>query len=804
MTNPLLARFIPEARELLESSSSSLLALEKRPDDAAAVNEVFRAVHTLKGSSGLFDVVALTKLVHVAEDLLGAVRADKLALNPDIVDDLFAAFDQVSVWIGHMEETERLPADADKVSGKLSRLLRAHLAVPGEAEAAPVAAAAGAVDPARRDEWLALFDADARAVVCEKLVKGRDVTLIRYIPPANAFFCGSDPLNLVLGAPGLIAAECAPERPIAPLSEYEPYQCNLVFTALCAENEDEIAQHLRYEMEHVTLCVLRAEFFPQEAPQEARANAPGAPGPAPRHVVLARSIVANQRRALFSAEYAPERITAAASAVARLAASLRRLDWAAAAIAAANEANAHASTAPVLSLLENIDADLADFADEHAGEAAPPAEQPRAPAPQGRVVEMPPRAPAKAVAAVGETAPERREHEKRETKKSLRVDQAKIDLLMNLIGELTVSKNSLPFLARRAEDVYGSREMSREIKDQYAVIDRLAQEMQSAIMAVRMLPVSDVFDRFPRLVRDVARRLGKEVELTVEGGDTAADKTIIEALGDPLLHIVRNSLDHGVEPADERRGAEKPVVAALALRAYQEADSVIIEVEDDGRGIDPARIRAAAIEKGVISAERAAAMSDSEAVNLIFAPGFSTAKQVSDLSGRGVGLDVVRTAIEGFGGRVQIVSKPGKGALTRLILPLSMAVTRIMIIEGAGGVYGVPMDMIVETVRIDAARIRRVKQSEAFVLREQLIPLVRLSALLGESPREKDADAPEAVLVCRVNGRIVGLVIDDFRIGMDVVLKPLEGIVATARGFSGTTLLGDGRVLLVLDLKELL
>ena len=328
MTNPLLARFIPEARELLESSSSSLLALEKRPDDATAVNEVFRAVHTLKGSSGLFDALALTKLVHVAEDLLGAVRSEKLALNPDIVDDLFAAFDQVSVWIGAMEETERLPADADKVSGKLSQLLRAHLAAPGEAEAAP-SAVAGEVDPARRDQWLALFDADARAAAREKLVKGADVTLIRYTPPENAFFCGSDPLNLMLGAPGLIAVECAPARPIAPLAEYEPYQCNLVFTALAGENEDEIAQHLRYEMEHVTLCVLHAELFPEPS----RAKTSGAPATAPRHVVLARSIVANQRRALFSAEYAPERISAAASAVARLAASLRRLDWAAAAIA---------------------------------------------------------------------------------------------------------------------------------------------------------------------------------------------------------------------------------------------------------------------------------------------------------------------------------------------------------------------------------------------------------------------------------------------------------------------------------------
>ena len=211
--------------------------------------------------------------------------------------------------------------------------------------------------------------------------------------------------------------------------------------------------------------------------------------------------------------------------------------------------------------------------------------------------------------------------------KSLKVDQAKIDLLMNLIGELVVSKNALPFLAKRAEETYASREMSREIKEQYAVIDRLAQEMQGAIMQVRMLPVAEIFDRFPRLVRDLARKLGKRIDLALEGEDTAADKTIIEALGDPLLHIVRNSLDHGIEPPDERRAAGKSATARILLKARQEADSVVIEVQDNGRGIDPARIRGAAVAKGVIGQEEADRLSDQEAINLIYRPGFSTAAE---------------------------------------------------------------------------------------------------------------------------------------------------------------------------------
>jgi two-component system chemotaxis sensor kinase CheA len=413
-------------------------------------------------------------------------------------------------------------------------------------------------------------------------------------------------------------------------------------------------------------------------------------------------------------------------------------------------------------------------------------------------------APAKPVLSPAKT-PERGADPGAEAKKSrvLKVDQAKVDTLMNLIGELIVSKNSLPFLAKRAEEVFGSREMSREIKDQYAVIDRLSQEMQAAIMQVRMLPISDVFDRFPRLVRDMSRKLAKDIELAIEGGDTAADKNIIEALNDPLLHIVRNSLDHGVEPPEEREENGKPARATIGMKAWQEAESVVIEVSDDGRGIDPAKVSASAVRKGVITPAEAERMSEQEAINLIFRPGFSTAAAVSDLSGRGVGMDVVRTAVEKLGGRVSVTSRLGQGATTRLMLPLSMVVTRIMIIEAASGLYGVPMDLIVETVRVEIAHIRRIQQCEAFILRDQLIPLVRLADVLGEPARPLRHDA-EAVLVCRLNGQTVGVVIDDFRVGMDVIVKPLDGILAGARGCSGATLLGDGRVLLILDLKELI
>jgi two-component system chemotaxis sensor kinase CheA len=398
-------------------------------------------------------------------------------------------------------------------------------------------------------------------------------------------------------------------------------------------------------------------------------------------------------------------------------------------------------------------------------------------------------------------------HDQRPANRVLKVDQAKIDALMALIGELVVSKNTLPFLANRAGTVHGSREMSREIKDLHAVVDRLAQEMQSAIMAVRMLPVSEVFERFPRLVRDIARKLGKRVALVIEGEDTAADKNIIEVLGDPLLHIIRNALDHGIESPDEREANGKPPEARVLVRAFQDSDQVVIEVSDDGRGIDPAKIRAAAIAKGVIDAERAARLSDQEAVNLVFMPGFSTAATVSDLSGRGVGMDVVISTVEKVNGTVSMTSVKGNGTTVRLSLPLSMAVTRVMMVEAGGGMlFGIPMDHIAETVRIPRASVRRIKQSEAFVLRDTIVPLLRLDGLLGLDRQIWFGDTSEedAVLVVRIGNSLTGLVVDHFREGMDIILKPLDGILAGIPGYIGTALLGDGRVLLVLNLKELL
>jgi len=389
--------------------------------------------------------------------------------------------------------------------------------------------------------------------------------------------------------------------------------------------------------------------------------------------------------------------------------------------------------------------------------------------------------------------------------RTLKVAQEKVDRLMGLVGELIVAKNALPYLASRAEQHFGSRELSREIKAQYAIINRVAEEMQDGIMQVRMLPVGAIFQRFPRLVRDVSRQLEKTVKLTVEGEETEADKNIIEALADPLIHILRNSLDHGLETPDIRRAAGKSEEGRLSIRAFHEGDRILISIEDDGRGIDPAVIREKAIEKGLIDAPTCEGLSDNDAIQLVFAPGFSTARQISALSGRGVGMDVVKSSVEKIGGQVRLTSEKGRGTQIMLSLPLSMSMSNVMMVGVAGQNYGVPLDVVVETVRVAAGNIHFFKLQRAAVLRGLIVPLYSACELLGyDGDPKPNADGEFAVLVARVRGETIGIIVDGFAQTVDVILKPLEGALANLTGFAGSALLGDGSVLLVLDLRELI
>jgi two-component system chemotaxis sensor kinase CheA len=384
--------------------------------------------------------------------------------------------------------------------------------------------------------------------------------------------------------------------------------------------------------------------------------------------------------------------------------------------------------------------------------------------------------------------------------RTLRVDAERVGALVDLTGELTVAKNAVGHLAKLAAERGDA--LARSLREEHARLDRLVGALQASVLSLRVLPLRGVFQRFTRIARELSSALAKPMRLEISGDDTEIDKAIVDMLFEPLLHVFRNAMDHGIETAPERLAAGKPAVAVLRLRARRDGERIAVEIEDDGRGIDVARVRQLAAERRLVPADMLASLSDAEIVDLIFMPGFSTARTVTDLSGRGVGLDAVRTAVERLGGRVEAETRPGRGSTVRFILPFSVMITRVMTVEAGGQQFGVPLDAVVETVRIARGDIHGVGGAEAFVLGHRTVPLLALGRILGRG--EGAAGARATVLVVASGGHTIGLEVERLGERMDVMLKPPEGLLAGAAGIAGTTLLGDGSVLLVLDLQEIL
>jgi two-component system chemotaxis sensor kinase CheA len=751
--DPLFKQFVPEARDLLDASSHALLELETDPANAAAVDSLFRSVHTLKGTAGLFDIPPFIRLVHAAEDLLDAVRGQKLDLDSALVDDLLNGMDCLIEWMDVLEDQQRLPQGAADRAAEFVSLYRGRLDC-GELESGE-AAEREAAPNGPRPAWLSALL--STAIEAERRVSGTDrLVAFHYRPAPDCFFSGEDPLHLVRQVPGLAHLDIAPATDWPVLSELDMFQCNLVLTGLTTGPIEEIEHLFRYVAEQVELHSFALDD--EVARPDAEIASEGFSAKA-RDIVRAQiDILTRDARSPSWQSRMPAAVTTLFN-VARAEGMALDLDR----TSVIEQAVVSRDVGDLLACFREVGE--AERSDPETGE------------------------PVKAKSASSEAV--------------LKVEQSRVDALMDLAGELVVAKNALPFLARRAEQEFGSRAFAREIKSQYAALDRIAQDFQSAVMAVRMMPVGTLFARYPRLVRDTSRKLGKTIRLVIEGRETEADKNVIEALSDPLLHLVRNALDHGLETREERVGAGKPAEGEIRICARQDGDQVCIEVSDDGRGIDVTTVRRKAVEKALIGAEEAEALDDHQAAQLIFMPGFSTKTETSELSGRGVGMDVVKSSVEWVAGSVSLSTKPGEGTCVEIRLPLSMAVTSVMMVDADGTHFGVPMDHVVETVQLPRDEIRRFKTSEAFMLRDAIVPLVRLRDVLA-MPGAEDERALETVLVCRLHGAPVGLVVDRFRVTMDVVLKPMHGVLEGVPGYAGTAVLGDGKILLVLNLKEIL
>ena len=629
----LLEQFVLEGRELVQQASEDVLAMVPGGTDPARIDSALRAIHTLKGSAGLFDMAPLGSALHAAEDVMTAWRAAGKAGDAGILSALLDCLGAAGHWVEEVARAETLPADAAARSQGLVQALRAgldgHAAVPSVPEEQP--------------EWLLHLAGD------DAFARARSA--LRYEPAPGCFFVGDDPLALLRQLPDLLALRVVPRAPWS-LPDYDPFACNLVIYALSA------------------------------APAEAI-------------------------RALF--RFLPDQ-------------------------------------AQVIALSR-----------EPASSAGPAAAR------------------------------------------TLRVPMERIDALADLVGELFIAKNRLAFAAR----LDGAEPVSRrEMAAVQAELDRLCGFLHRAVMGLRLVPLEQSFRRLPLLVRETAARLGRDIGFTMHGTEIQADKGTVDALFEPLLHVLRNAADHGIEPPDRRVAAGKPARGNIVLAAALEAGQVAIQVSDDGAGIDPVKLAETAAKRGLLGAEKLAVMDEAALLDLVFLPGFSTAGEVTQTSGRGVGMDAVRMAVQALGGQVGIARRPSGGTVVRIMVPQSLSVASVLTVQAGGSMFGVPVQSVSELARIRRDMILPVGSGQAFVLRQRTLPLLNLARLLG---RAGAAPHPVAqILLVGEGDHRVGIEVDSFGARLEVVLRPLPALLSAAPGMRGSALLGDGTVLLVLELSELL
>jgi two-component system chemotaxis sensor kinase CheA len=465
-----------------------------------------------------------------------------------------------------------------------------------------------------------------------------------------------------------------------------------------------------------------------------------------------------------------------------------------------SDADAKAIEHAVSAISEITVAEVTEFDPEktEAPAAAPaPAPAPEPPAPAAPAPAAKAAPPKAAAPAKKDAKPAAKDAKKAHMGgQSVRVDIEKLDTLMNLVGELVTNKVRL--------EQIGMTHRLTDLTETLEQMDRVTTDLQSVVMKVRMVPVSQVFNRFPRMVRDLTKELNKEINLTIEGEDTELDRTVIDEIGDPLMHLLRNSLDHGVEHPDEREAKGKPRTGEVGLIARHEGNNVVIMVTDDGAGINADKIRNKAVEKGMITREEADALPDADAVRLIFLPGFSTAEVITDVSGRGVGMDVVRSKIESLGGNVDVETKIDEGSVFKIKLPLTLAIIQAMLVKVQDEMYAIPLGSIDSTINITPDDIKTVQNKEVIVLRGEIIPIARLGEVLsvpkGEATNEEDI----FVVVVHVGDHKMGIVVDNLIGQQEIVIKTLGKLLSGLKMLAGATVLGDGHVAMILDVSSLM
>ena len=861
-----LMDFIAEAREHLETIEPNLLELEKNPEDRSLIDEIFRPMHSLKGASGFLNLKKMNKLAHKAENILDEMRKGNLKNTPEIMDVILEATDALRQMLDNLEESgEEGDVEIESIIETIENLLKGESPTSSAEETEVSDKGAEGEDkgylltinsPEHLSDFLEevednienlnklLVDIEKEPERSEEIIqdifryfhnlKGNSgligykefyelthkaESLLNYFRQ-NKEKIPTDILDLLLKTLDLL------EEMVEAIDQETGLVTPPDLKGLPEELEKAISRLTGSEEEEKTETETISEE--EEASQQ---DIQVDDEDLAIFIETVRQQFDNIKLALTTLEKEPENrdyIDGLYRALNSLKNACEYMDLEECAKYASQTAvlvdqgrNMEGGFDTLLSILsqeteileEMINKEI-DKLKKSQAEKEVAQEEKEEPKREEKIEEVKESKRAEEIKEeVQKEKVEKKEQtaikkdqktQKIKTSSTIRVDHEKLDHLMNLIGELIINRNRFVMLTRQLEE---NRDISEMIQDFYETTDalgRISDDLQDTIMQVRMIPIRTVFSRFPRLVRDLSRKSGKKIDLIIEGEDTELDKSLVELVGDPILHLIRNAVDHGLETPEERIAAGKPEVGKVWLRAFHEGNSVMIEVEDDGRGIDPEKVKKKGIEKGLITPEEAEKMDDREAIELIFAPGFSTAEKVTDVSGRGVGMDVVRNNIKSLNGNVFVHSEVGKGTKFTLSLPLTLAIIEALLVEVGNNTYAIPLDAVSETTKIDPSKVYEVNRRKTTTLRGEVVGLVELGKILGVTNGTGEERDILPLVIISVNERKLGLIVDRLLHRQEIVIKSMGEYLGDIHGFAGATILGDGRVILILDPNEIM
>ena len=691
-TSQYLEIFIDETKEHLQNLNEQLLIIEKDPENADTINEIFRAAHSLKGMAGTMGYKRMQRLTHDMENVFSEIRNGKMKVSADLIDVVFQCLDALEGYLDNILQTsDEGTDDNEPIISRINVILKN-----GTGESAGTAAT-NAQESAPK--------AETPATSSKMIPKFKDIKL--------------------------------EEQEVKACTEAKAKDLNIYGMTVYVQES----------------CVLKAAraFLVFKALEEIG------------EVIHSQPSVQDIEDEKFDFDFSIFLITKA---------SLEDTVKAVKSVSEIEEV-----VAEVITLEEVKDIKTEVVTEKEAEESKPAA----AAAVQPQAKQAQTKQAAKPV-----------------VNRTVRVDIEKLDGLMNQVSELIIAKNSLVSL--NSQD---STQNSQTFHEQIEYLERITTNLHESVMKVRMVPIESVVSRFPRMIRDISKKLDKKMELYMSGEDTELDRTVIDEIGDPLMHLLRNSADHGLEDAEVRAERGKPPVGSIFLNAYQEGNNVIIEVGDDGNGINVENVKNKGIERGIITAEQAENMSDKEIINLLFMPSFSMAKKVSDLSGRGVGLDVVKSKIEALGGDVEVKTKLGEGTTFIIRLPLTLAIIQALLVEVGDEKYAISLGSIQTIEDIAPSDIKYVQAKEVIHIRGSVIPIIRLEQVLDIPPREEEPESLTVVIV-KKGDKLAGLVVDSLNGQAEIVIKSLGKYIENNKIISGATILGDGEVALILDANVLI